>query len=91
MFVMIASIFVNWYVSLLVSLSEHKKLWLLFATGLDVLLPGEFKYAGFVTENLGLPRINIALPVGISFLTFQMMSYVFLEASGAISSQLDLT
>jgi alginate O-acetyltransferase complex protein AlgI len=44
-------------------------------------LLGIFKYAGFVTENLsalGLPVkiINVALPVGISFFTFQGLSYV---------------
>ena len=76
-FIMIASIFMNWYVTLLMSQSSRKKFWLTLAIGLDVLLLGVFKYTGFVTENLGLPRIKIALPIGISFFTFQMMSYVF--------------
>ncbi len=76
-FIMIASIFMNWYVTLIISRSAHKKAWLTLVIGLDVLLLGVFKYAGFATENLGLTRINIALPIGISFFTFQMMSYVF--------------
>ena len=76
-FIMVASIFMNWYVTLLMSQSSRKKFWLTLAIGLDVLLLGVFKYAGFISENLGLPRINIALPIGISFFTFQMMSYVF--------------
>ena len=76
-FIMIASIFMNWYVTLLMSRSSRKKLWLTLAIGLDVLLLGVFKYTGFITENLGFTRINIALPIGISFFTFQMMSYVF--------------
>ena len=82
-FIMIASIFMNWYVSLHMSRSAHKKLWLTLAIGLDVLLLGVFKYAGFVSENLALLtgntalRVRIALPIGISFFTFQMMSYVF--------------
>ena len=76
-FIMIASIFMNWYVTLLMSQAERKKLWLSLAIGLDVLLLGVFKYAGFITENLGMTRVNIALPIGISFFTFQMMSYVF--------------
>ena len=76
-FIMTASIFMNWYVTLIMSQSTHKKLWLTLAIGLDVLLLGVFKYAGFITENLGMTRVNIALPIGISFFTFQMMSYVF--------------
>jgi alginate O-acetyltransferase complex protein AlgI len=44
-------------------------------------LLGYFKYAGFLTENLsalGIPVkiLNVALPVGISFFTFQGLSYV---------------
>ncbi|MBR4539977.1 MAG: MBOAT family protein [Clostridia bacterium] len=46
-----------------------------------------FKYANFVTESLvsalalvgvqlQIPKLNIALPVGISFFTFQSLSYV---------------
>lgn len=41
-----------------------------------------FKYAGFLTDLLRkipflamLPKVNIALPIGISFYTFQTMSY----------------
>ena len=76
-FIMLGSIFMNWYVTLIMSRSRAPKLWLTLAIGLDVLLLGVFKYAGFITENLGMTRINIALPIGISFFTFQMMSYVF--------------
>ena len=42
-----------------------------------------FKYLTFVTKNVALLInnndivVNIALPIGISFFTFQMMSYVF--------------
>lgn len=40
-----------------------------------------FKYLGFLCENLGLlglpvPELDITLPIGISFYTFQAMSYV---------------
>lgn len=76
-FIMLFSIILNWYAVLKMSGAPCKKLWLIIAIGFDVLLLGVFKYAGFITENLGLARINIALPIGISFFTFQMMSYVF--------------
>lgn len=48
----------------------------------DLGILGLFKYAGFVTENLNaafglaLPVWQAALPIGISFFTFQGMSYV---------------
>jgi len=49
----------------------------------DVLLIGVFKYASFLSRNLALLTgndkliVNIALPIGISFFTFQLMSYIF--------------
>ena len=48
---------------------------------LNLLLLGVFKYAGFITGTLAglglpVPAANIALPIGISFFTFQGMSYV---------------
>lgn len=35
-----------------------------------------FKYTDFVLANLGLPQLGIILPIGISFYTFQGLSYV---------------
>ncbi len=57
------------------------------AVGADLLLLGAFKYYGFFAEELGgllddiglglpLPLLAVALPVGISFFTFQAISYV---------------
>lgn len=48
----------------------------------NIAVLGVFKYAGFAVENVNhlfgtaLPVPAIALPVGISFFTFQAMSYV---------------
>ena len=59
-----------------------KKKWLLaVAVALNLLLLFCFKYLGFVTENLNLlipsvPVLKIVLPIGISFYTFQGLSYV---------------
>jgi len=82
--VMLAYIFLNWFLVLLMDRSEqHRKAWMTVAVVLDVLLIGVFKYASFLSENLALLTGNdrlivyIALPVGISFFTFQLMSYVF--------------
>ncbi|MBR0249877.1 MAG: MBOAT family protein [Synergistaceae bacterium] len=82
-FIMIVSIFINWYLALRMSLSSHRKAFMTAAITLDVLLLFVFKYASFISSNMAMLtgndslRVNIALPIGISFFTFQMMSYVF--------------
>ncbi len=58
------------------------KLTLIISSAISIGCLGWFKYAGFFAENfskltgLSLPALNIALPIGISFYTFQMLSYV---------------
>ena len=48
----------------------------------DFLMLGVFKYSGFIAENINalfsfsLPVPDIKLPIGISFYTFQTVSYV---------------
>lgn len=55
---------------------------LIFTIAVDIGLLGFFKYYGFFTENLNhilpfdLPSVDVTLPVGISFYTFQTLSYV---------------
>ena len=52
------------------------------AIAVDLLLLVIFKYSGFLVENLnaltrlGLPVPSIRMPIGISFFTFQAISYV---------------
>ena len=54
---------------------------LALAVVLNVALLGFFKYADFFVENLNaltglaIPALQIPLPIGISFYTFQAMSY----------------
>lgn len=83
-FIMLISVLLNWAIGLLIARSTlRKKLWLSAAILLDVSLLAVFKYATFLSGNLALIlkddrfSIHIALPIGISFFTFQMMSYVF--------------
>ena len=48
----------------------------------DLLMLGIFKYSGFIAENINtffhasLPVPDISLPIGISFYTFQTISYI---------------
>lgn len=54
----------------------------MLGVGLQLALLGYFKYAGFILENVkritGVPEVipEIVLPIGISFYTFQLISYV---------------
>ncbi len=79
---MLGSIALNYIFGRLVSRGEHKTAWLVVSIVFNLALLGVFKYAGFAVRSLGLllradlPVPNIALPLGISFFTFQAMSYV---------------
>lgn len=54
---------------------------------------GFFKYAGFVAQNLNavlpfqLPQVELALPIGISFYTFQTLSYIIDVYRGTVAVQ----
>ncbi|MCM1530061.1 MAG: MBOAT family protein [Alistipes sp.] len=62
--------------------NKYRKAALAAAVALNLLMLGVFKYAGFGAEMINrLPFLSvtvpkIALPIGISFYTFQAMSYV---------------
>ncbi|MCQ2512468.1 MAG: MBOAT family protein [Lachnospiraceae bacterium] len=77
-FIMMASIVLNWLLGL--GLGKHEKIsvrrWLLAAgLVLNLGLLFVFKYLGFTAGIFGV-RVSIALPLGISFYTFQILSYV---------------
>jgi D-alanyl-lipoteichoic acid acyltransferase DltB (MBOAT superfamily) len=76
----------DFYVVVAMDRSRRKKLWLAIGLFNNLWLLGFFKYAGFVTANLNaalsalhvswaIPAPDVLLPVGISFFTFQSMSY----------------
>ena len=61
--------------------NKHKKLFLTLAVALSLGFLGYFKYVDFFIKNINLmtglsiPLLNVALPIGISFYTFQLLSY----------------
>ena len=85
--IMAASIVSNYIFGLLIERHrDNKRLtkaFVLFALIISFGLLGVFKYAGFVSDLLrqiplfsAMPKISIALPIGISFYTFQAVSYI---------------
>lgn len=63
--------------------SRKERLLLLAAVGFNVAVIGSLKYAGFLADNINalvgadvVSRLNLPLPIGISFYTLQALSYV---------------
>ena len=81
---LVITIFFNWFFGLCMEKHENgKKVFLILAIVCDLGLLGFFKYFNFAMELLGgivpsgiLPHSELVLPIGISFYTFQAMSYV---------------
>ncbi|WP_273159206.1 MBOAT family O-acyltransferase [Prevotella aurantiaca] len=79
---MIFSVFINFLVGIGIDKQDkHRKLALIIGLVFNLLILGTFKYAGFIAESLNfigipVPVPHIALPIGISFYTFQSISYL---------------
>lgn len=83
---MVFNIFFNymggWLVDKYRQDAKKKKLFLILTCILDIGILAVFKYTGMITDTLNLlpflniPSLEISLPIGISFYTFQTMSYV---------------
>ncbi len=87
---LILSAVLNWGVAALIARTEIsvKRKWLVaLGVAVNLLILGFFKYYGFFIEQMGdllarvgwerdLPLLQVVLPVGISFFTFQGISYV---------------
>ena len=81
-FMLIFGIGVNYVIGLLIEKAEqNKKFYLIISLIFNLGILFIFKYLSFVTRELSkgisIDPVNIALPIGISFYTFQIMSYIF--------------
>lgn len=60
---------------------NKKKIFMIFSVIINLSLLGFFKYSNFLIENINgllnwnIKSLNLSLPIGISFYTFQTMSY----------------
>ena len=84
-FLLIASTLINYLLARIIDFKRGTvaaKLALAAALVFDIGMLGVFKYTDFVIENINaltgasIPLSNISLPLGISFYTFQIISYV---------------
>lgn len=82
-FLIIGSIFFNYYTSQIVETYRERTRWpLILGISANLILLGWFKYAAFIADNLGRLFItdidvpDIILPLAISFFTFQQIAYL---------------
>ena len=99
-FLMMFSILINFIFGLL--MDKHRenkkrlKLMLVLSVVIDLGLLSVFKYTDFIISNInsafgaGFDLLNIALPIGISFYTFQAMSYTIDVYRGDVRVQKNL-
>ena len=83
---LLCSIFINWLAGILIHKYENErtnaKIILASTVIINCLFLGYFKYSNFFIENINLlldtniSLLNVTLPIGISFYTFQGLSYV---------------
>lgn len=95
-FLMIATIFFGYLLGILTEKARTKRLsrfFLALAVIIDLGALGFFKYANFFIDNFSkatgieASALNIALPIGISFYTFQILSYNIDVYRGTVAAQ----
>ena len=95
-FLMIATAFVDYVFGLLIERFRDRwqsKLFLTLAAVITLSSLALFKYSSFFSENvnslfsLNLPSLKLALPIGISFYTFQALTYVIDVYRGSVKVQ----
>lgn len=78
---LISVVLINYIGAILIDKKNNEKLFLIITITLNLLILFYFKYTGFFLENinsllgLSIKIPKIVLPIGISFYTFQAMSY----------------
>ena len=98
-FLMMASIGLGYVFGLLIEKFKNTtwaKVFLVLSIIVSLGFLGYFKYADFFITNfnlatgLALPLVRVALPIGISFYTFQLVSYIIDVYWGRVSAQKNL-
>lgn len=94
---MLLSIVFNYYVGIDIEENvlspKKKKFALLLGIGYNIFALGFFKYSGFIVESVGsafgaqIEYSPLPLPIGISFYTFQIMSYIIDVYYGTVRAQ----
>lgn len=98
-FLMILSIGLGYVFGILIEKFQNTswaKVCMIISVAVSLGLLGYFKYANFFIENFSaatgmkLPALKVALPIGISFYTFQLISYIVDVYWGKVAAQKNL-
>lgn len=80
---MLLSIVVNYFIALKIEKTKRdRKRWMVIDVIFNLAIIGFFKYGNFLIQNINgifhsnIGEMNLGLPIGISFYTFQVLSYV---------------
>lgn len=80
---MVLSIAVNYAIAIKIDSTKNgKKKWMVIDVIFNIGIIGFFKYGNFIIQNINMlfnfniGEMNLSLPIGISFYTFQVLSYV---------------
>lgn len=90
---MIGSALINYFCARLIAHGKRKKVILALGLVINFAILGFFKYAAFLVDTCNrilhthLSAPEVALPIGISFFTFQAVSYVMDVYSGKVEAQ----
>ena len=96
---MVASIIIGYVSGLLIEATNKKskkRAIMIINVAVNICFLGFFKYSNFFIENfnaltgLSIKLLNIALPIGISFYTFQILSYTVDVYRGTVKAQKNL-
>ena len=100
LFLMLYSIFFNYVIGIDIYRKKEKgrgaRGSLFFGVAVNLLILGFFKYYGFLAENVerlfadSLPELSLSLPIGLSFYTFQSLSYLIDVYRGKAERQTNL-
>lgn len=80
--IMLLIIILNYIFGILVSTEKYKKLFLLISVIVNLSFLVYFKYLNFFIKNINnyfpviISSLDVVMPIGISFFTFQSLSYV---------------
>ncbi|MBQ8476228.1 MBOAT family protein, partial [bacterium] len=92
--IMLLTILINYFGAILIEkFSSHKKLLLVLTIACDLSFLIYFKYFNFIIDNVNalshgsIAPLNIIMPIGISFYTFQALSYVIDTYRGEVRAQ----
>ena len=90
--ILVLSCILNYFIGTMLN-NTHKKWYLIIGIIFNVLLLAYYKYSNFFIENVNnlfnidLKYLNVILPLGISFFTFQNISYLVDVYKGEVAAQ----